>query len=175
MRGVAGATTSANASASRDLELVVVAVEAFLRLAGTVGDVEAAIEEHGAIGVSAIVGIAVGIINATVDGEVLGCVHGIIFHGIGLDVASVDGQRGLAFDALTAFVLCLGAMHGDVATVDGQVALGFDAFRVGIVATAPWAATTLCDGDALTAGGDIEGEVVIVGTFLPDDKSAAQV
>lgn len=49
LRGVTGATACADAGAASDFELVVVAVEAFLRLAGAIGDVEATVEEHGAV------------------------------------------------------------------------------------------------------------------------------
>ena len=95
-----------------------------------------------------------GIIDATVDGEVLCRIDGVILHRVGLDVTAVDGQCGLTLDALAAFVLALCAMHGDVAAVDGQVTLCLDAFRVGIVATLTWAGrpsatATRADGDAL--------------------------
>ena len=135
LRGVAGATARANAGATCDFELVPVAVEAFLGRARAVGDVEAAVDVHGAVGVGAVVGIAAGVVDAAVDGEVLGRIHRVVLHRIRLDVAAIDGQRGLAFDALAAFVLRLGAVDDDGAAVDGQVAATLDALGVGIVAT----------------------------------------
>ena len=150
--GITGAAACTNGSAASNSELIVVAVKTFFRLAGTIGDVEAAIDDHCAVRVGAIVGITVGVVDASVDSEVLGRIHSVVFHGISLDVAAVDGQRGLAFDALTAFVLRLGAVYGDVAAVDGQVALCLDAFGVGIVAATPWTTATARNGDTLAAG-----------------------
>ena len=160
-RRVARGAARANRGASRDLELVVVAVEAFLGLARTIADVETAIENEGAVRVGAIVVVAVGIIGATVDGEVLCRVDGVVFHRIGLNVAAIDGQGGLALYALAAFVLALRAMNGDVAAVDGQVATAFHALRVGVVAATPGTAAATADGDALAAGGDVECEQVV--------------
>lgn len=117
-----------------------------------------------------------GVVDTTIDGEVLGCVHGVVLHGISLNVATVDGQRCFAFNAFAAFVLRLGAIDGDIATVDGQVALGFDAFRVGVVAATAWPSTaTAGDGDALARSGHVEVEVVVVGALLANDEGATHV
>ena len=71
--------------------------------------------------------------GAAVDGEVLCRVDGVVGLRISFDISAVDGQRGLALDALAAFVV-LGAVDRDGAAVDGQVAATLDALRVGVVA-----------------------------------------
>ena len=80
LRGVAGAAARAYRGAPRDFKLIVVAVEALFRRTCAVGDVETTIDEHGAVGVGAVVTVAVDVIHASVNGNVLGCIYGIVFH-----------------------------------------------------------------------------------------------